>query len=470
MIWQEGAHGALGFAAGRQDGDTLWLRDLEMTGDFANGQFWLSIGVPELSLTETADNAVAIAYPPRISFAFGETEAVSTPTSVQFAIALENMQVRATGDDAQDLTYEYSADRLAIGELDLSGAEAGGAAKGDFAFIFDGVGGQSRVVQDTTQYRVEDNFTAQSFSYRIEYQDSSEGSALLQSGKIEDFAIRIAEVLPAGSAGRSFTAALFDESASFELWLDHGPGQGRGVDDFRPRGQRTLDTTSARSRMRLAIKQGEVEIESTTQEVTYGVAENGLPPFSVGMAQLGLQLKMPVVASEAERDAAFALRVNGFRINDSTWDLIDESRLFPRDPVNLEIDLAGKMRLLTTLFEWDMESPPPFDLHRLTLNHFLLDLLGAQLTGQGEVTFETNTPPNQEGWSPPIGQATWNLLGGQALLSRLADAGLIDTSMEAFVRGLVHQFTTVEPGEDSLSLTVEFSPEGHLLLNGQRLH
>ncbi len=69
----------------------------------------------------------------------------------------------------------------------------------------------------------------------------------------------------------------------------------------------------------------------------------------------------------------------------------------------------------------------------------------------------------------PLGEANFRLLGGNGLLDKLIQMGIVQEQDAMGARMMMGLFTTPGPAEDELNSTIEVNEDGHVLANGQRI-
>ena len=102
----------------------------------------------------------------------------------------------------------------------------------------------------------------------------------------------------------------------------------------------------------------------------------------------------------------------------------------------------------------------------LTLERYRVSAAGAEIIGKGAVTFDNS------GTEPlPIGTATFEFKGLNALIARLIEAGLItDQDATSARMGMAMMAAPAPSGdEDHLISEIEMTAEGHVYVNGNRM-
>ena len=99
--------------------------------------------------------------------------------------------------------------------------------------------------------------------------------------------------------------------------------------------------------------------------------------------------------------------------------MVDPGAQLPREPATLILDLSGRADVTADLTDPAVGelSAPPGALRSLDLNQMRLAAAGAELTGQGALTFDN--ADLSMGLPQPVGAVDLALTGGSALLDRL---------------------------------------------------
>ena len=107
---------------------------------------------------------------------------------------------------------------------------------------------------------------------------------------------------------------------------------------------------------------------------------------------------------------------------------------------------------------------PPGQINSLNINRLLLNLAGAELTGNGSFSF------NNEGEMPkPSGSVNLMLSGANALLDTLVGMGLLPEDQAMGARMMMSMFAVPGDSPDTLVSTIEVNEDGSILANGQRI-
>ncbi|WP_435256971.1 DUF2125 domain-containing protein [Thioclava sp. FR2] len=196
------------------------------------------------------------------------------------------------------------------------------------------------------------------------------------------------------------------------------------------------------------------------------------PELTLSYAEVAFDLLLPVMASDAPKDFTYVTRFVDFAVSPELWGIVDPAGAFPRDPATVIIDAKGKARLTTDLFDEEgmdaLGDVPPGEIHALTLTELLVRAVGAELSGKADVTFDNSDLTTFDGVPAPTGTVDVTVTGGNGLLNKLVDLGLVAGEEAMGIRMMLAMFTKPGEGEDVLNSTLEFKDKG-FYANGQRL-
>ncbi len=216
------------------------------------------------------------------------------------------------------------------------------------------------------------------------------------------------------------------------------------------------------------------DVRST--DVALNMSTPDLPfPVSAQMAESAFNMTLPLAAAEEPQDMALGLTLGGFTMSDMLWNIFDPNNALPREPATIAVDLEGTVTPFVNLFDpeavamLEQTGGVPGELNTLTLNDLTVDAVGSKLTGSGDFTFDNSDLETFDGMPAPAGTITFNLDGGNALLDRLIEMGLLAQQDAMGARMMMSMFSVPGNGEDSLKSTIEVKKNGQILANGQRI-
>jgi hypothetical protein len=205
-------------------------------------------------------------------------------------------------------------------------------------------------------------------------------------------------------------------------------------------------------------------------EVLLSGAQIPFPEVALRYAETAFDLVMPLSKADAPQDFRMGVTLRDLTVSDEIWAMVDPMANLPRDPATLVIDARGKATLTSDIMdEAAMNSGlPPGQLESFDLPALQLKIAGAELTGNGALTFDNTDLTSFDGMPAPTGTVTLNLTGGNTLLDKLVAMGMIPEDQAMGARMMMGMFARPGNGPDTLTSTLEFKDKG-FFANGMRL-
>ncbi|MFV2035789.1 MAG: DUF2125 domain-containing protein, partial [Halocynthiibacter sp.] len=199
-----------------------------------------------------------------------------------------------------------------------------------------------------------------------------------------------------------------------------------------------------------------------------------LPQIVIAAKEYGLNFLIPVSKSEEPGDFALGLRLVDLAVQDEIWGMVDPAGNLPRDPATIVIDAAGQASwffdIMDPASQEAINAPgAPGELYSLDLKELQVRIAGVALTGTGAFTFDNSDLESFDGVPRPEGSIDLKLVGANGLLDSLIAMGFVPEEQALGMRMMMGLFAVPGEGEDTLNSKIEFTPEGQVLANGQRL-
>lgn len=216
-------------------------------------------------------------------------------------------------------------------------------------------------------------------------------------------------------------------------------------------------------------------------QVNYNIDYNGLnldlsgseiplPVLQAAIQRFGVNFLMPLSKGDATKPFVLKATLEGAKIGDPIWNLFDPASILPRDPASLVVSLAGQAKVLVDMLDPNAAMlGAPAELHALSITEVLLDVAGAKLTGDGGFTFDNTDMTTFDGIPRPMGSLNVKLVGGNGLLDKLVQMGLLPQDQAMGVRMMSGMFLRPGDGEDTLTSEIQVTPQGQVLANGTPL-
>lgn len=442
-----------------QSGDTLVITDAVFRGTQPDGSF--SLTIPEIRLRETGGTVeiTVSAEMPMVAESTGED---GEKVSMAMMLTQEGLVTVASGTP-EDMTYDLTAPAIGfeMGDMTVDGVPVDMTLS---ATLRETVA-RYRATEGEAQ-RITSEMTGAALDFAMAVTDPEEGGTFQIEGSLADLAgqsdmttpeaMNPEDMAAALNAGLAMTGGFRYGAGSYSMAFADGAQTVNA--DVRAQGG-TIDAALSRDGLRYAVAGNGTEIAAEVSDLPF--------PVNLSVAETGFNFAMPLSAGE---DAPFGLglRLVDLAVSDEIWAMVDPGGQLPREPATLILDLSGRADVTADLTDPAVSemSAPPGELRSLDLNQLQLTVAGADLSGQGALTFDNSDL--SMGFPKPTGAVDLALEGGNALLDRLVAMGVLPEDQAMGARMMLGLFA-VPTGPDSLSSKIEFRDDGGIYANGQRI-
>ncbi len=435
-----------------------------------DGQF--NMVIPEMTLTENGDGTVNIDFPDSFPVSIsGESDGEAFSADLLYTQDALNMVVSGT---PEEMTYDYTANSLTLALDSMKfGEEAVSQDVLGLNFTMNEVAGSS-LMKIGEMRDIAQKFTASTMSYDVAFDEPDSDDDGRISGKLDDLAFEGDTTIPAGfdvtnvqdlyGAGFAASGTFTYGSGSTEM-AGTAEGEAFSLSSSSEGGEFTGSIDA--QRLVYDLVQNSTKLAVTTADLPF--------PIEIAMANAGLKLEIPVAASEEIQPFGFGLNLTDFTMSDVLWSLFDPAGALPRDPATIALDTTGTAKVLVDFMDpeaveaLETSEVAPGELHSLKINELLVSLVGAELTGDGDFKFDNSNTEAFDGMPAPSGVANLKLVGANALLDTLIGMGFVSENDALGARMMMGLMAV--PGEepDTLNSTIEFTEDGQILANGQRI-
>jgi hypothetical protein len=461
--WQDqsGAMGQTLSAAEVTAGDGSLTLD-GFTSRYADDEVSTVGRIEQIVMTENPDGSVSITMTDTYAFTFTFV-AVSgdPPVNLGVDITAPGLEITASGEPGARV-YAYDAPRITIEEGEISGGDGTPPTIemmigiDDFAATYqlDGTDPADMAYDSTT------TMSGMAGALDIVPPPSEEGrfKFAFSTGAVEaDGAGRLGNLVEVGAnpelvpAGFDLNGAFDYERLAYELTFQH------------PQDAFSMFYRNEGGRIATTFSETELDYSVTATGTSAQVMGADIPvPVDVSVGSAEIALRVPLAPAEAPQTLSARLAYQDVTMGDPIWALFDPDGSIPRDPISVVADLTGSARVVSNLLAMDPEAmgAPPGELRDMTLNELRVSVGGATLTGTGSAEFTPGPIPM------PVGAVDLQLNGGNALLDRLQETGLVPIEQIAMVRGMLGAFARPGPTPDTLESTIEFTEGGSITANG----
>ena len=433
------------------------------------GQF--NLVIPELTLTQNGNGTVSIGFPHRFPVTVsGESEGETFSADLKYTHDAQNIVVSGTRDN---MNYDYAANSLALAleSMDLDG-EALPSDILTFSFQMNEVKGTSQMKIGETR-SITQQFAAANLTYEVAFDDPDSADTGRISGKLNDLAFDADTMIPADTDVTNvevFYQPGFSASGTFAFGSGNteiaGSAEGEAFSLSSESEGGRFDGSIDAQRIVYDLVQNSMKLAVTTMDLPF--------PIEIAMANAGLNFELPVQSSDEIQPFSFGINLTDFTMSDILWNMFDPAGALPHDPATIALDTTGTARILIDFMDHTAEELESFDVepaevHSLKINKLLVSLVGAELIGDGDFKFDNSNTGEFSGLPAPSGVANLKLVGINSLIDKLIGIGFVSDSDALGARMMMALMTV--PGEepDTLNSKIEFTEDGQILANGQRI-
>jgi hypothetical protein len=482
-IAEEGGNGITAIA--RRDGDRLVLTDIVLPIGSPDDMADMRIG--RIEFQDRPDGTVAVLLPEAFPITIGDRgENTTGPDIVTLAASAPGfvMIIAGIGEKA---AFEITAASLALSvDKVIPALEAGqeldlNLALADLALTY-----RMDLTQATTSVASTLQLGTLHADFLVDLDDPDRDRADM-SFDVSGLDWTLDAVVPPSAQGQSSVGSAGSEnpfpemlaavadgfSIKAEVSNDSVAMRGDLVEKDR---QFAVDLTSGKGKTALWIdaeKAGyEVAIGQTAMSVKGNMPDLEYPDTSLSFAELVYGFSLGIGDLTQPQEGRFTARLIDLAIPPELWAEIDPTGTLGASPLSFALDVVGKFALAPEMLEPGWQPTPgvfpPVDIVDLTLGEFAVKAAGVDLGGDGTLTFDESDLVTFEGVPAPDGKLSFRATGVNALIDRLAEAGLLPPDeVTAFRMGLMF-IAKADEGPDSLKTEIEFREKG-LYLNGVKM-
>lgn len=456
----------------QQSGDTLVVSDLSVSMTLQDPVMTLGFAADSVTFGENGDGSVTVGLPLRMPLTIaGQNDDGERFESV-FDYTHSGLSMVVSGDPG-DLTYTYGADEvdLTLTTLTVDGVDLVDHAR--IAVSLNDIAGSTRMLIGAAR-SYEQSMTAGGLSYNMAFDNPESDERASFVGMLNGLEFDGAATLPADLDTADFPAMM---QAGFAVDGRFGYTSGQTDIDGAGNGEEFAFSSTSQG--------GTIEVGLSAQTLVYDISQkiaaisvqtNQLPfPVSLEMALAGVRMVIPVGKSDTEQDFELSVALRDFNMSDMIWGVFDPAGTLPRDPATLVLEMAGKAKVLYNLLDPEVTArleeteTAPGELNALTIRNLLVSVVGARLTGTGDFTFDNSDLETFDGMPRPTGYVDLQLVGGNGVVDKLIEMGLLSNSDAMGARMMMGMLAVPGEGPDTLNSRLEINDQGHVLANGQRI-
>lgn len=453
-------------------GNVTTITDMKVVATVPDAGGSFEMNVPQMTLTENGDGTVNIGLPESLPMTLsGEEDGEAFSVDIEYYHTGLEMVVSG---DPDDMTYDYSAPALGLklGDLQVDD-ETIPEDSLDMDLQLTDLAGSTRMKIGETR-AVDQNMTAAGLTYDLLFNDPEGSDDGKINGSLNQLTFEGTSVIP-----DSFSAidpqALFEDGFSFSGLFTYASGQ-TAIAGTSEGEAFSMGSESEGGRFGVSIDDQRLAYDVEQNSSKLAVTTADLPfPIEIAMANAGMKFEFPVQQSDEVQPFGFAMNLQDFTMSDVLWSMFDPAGALPRDPATIVLDATGTAKILTNLFDpasveaMETAGEAPGELHSLKISELLVSLVGAKLTGDGDFTFDNSNAAEFDGMPAPTGVANLQLVGANALIDTLISMGLVDENEAIGARMMMGMLAVPGDEPDTLNSKIEFTEDGQILANGQRI-
>jgi hypothetical protein len=464
-----------------RDGDSLVVTG--MTIDIAQEGVTGTGTLDEVTFTDQGDGTVQVTmsetYPIDLTIDAPEGDD-SGPTSITIEVSQPGTTIIASGDEAET-AYDFTSPDVKIALTSIEGVETEAIdLTAEFA-LANVVGTYLMSAGEGETSQLTSSFSADSLTLTVNGTDpdpspAEDGTAAGPSAVKLNMAM--ADISGTTNGSLIGTATMTDMAAALKAGFASEGTVNAGATTYdmevtEPKGVTKIVGAAATNAFGFAMDAGKMSYNAASTGVTMTMSSPDIPFPEVNLtyAEAAFNFLMPLGPNDAPADFALLTKIVDLSISEEIWAMIDPTNQLPRDPATIVIDTKGTAKLTTNIMDpAAMEAlgdQPPGELNTLDITALQAKIAGAELTGNGALTFDNTDLVTYGGMPAPTGKIDLKLVGGNTLMDKLVAMGLLPEDQAMGFRMMLSMFANAT-GEDELTSTLEFK-DGGFFANGQQL-
>ncbi|MBD3665658.1 DUF2125 domain-containing protein [Sulfitobacter aestuariivivens] len=454
-------------------GSDLTVSDITMSIDLPDNAGAMSMSMGSLSFVQNGDGSVEVVFPQDLPFAIEVAEQGDKQLSMSFVYGHSGHSLMVSGSP-EEMTYDHTADSFS---LTLTGLQVEDEDFGEenAKVRMQGTGLSSNTVMTVSDKRsYQQTGQLQNLSYDIAVKDPKQEGTFSIIGSVADLAFDGGGDIPMTITDASDMSAMMKAGFAVAGGFTYGAGNSQTNVTDPQNGNFAATTSTSGGTLGVEMSADKLAYQGQQNDLKMNVQVAELPfPIDISMAQGAFNLAMPVSKSDDPQDFAFGITMADFVMSDMIWSIFDPASQLPRDPATIKLDLSGQAKLDIDIMDPDaaaqMAGSAPGELRSLSISEVLVDAVGARLAGTGDVTFDNTDMTTFPGMPKPVGAVNLSLAGANGLMDKLVAMGLLPEEQAMGARMMMGLFAVPGDAPDTLKSTVEFTQDGQVLANGQRI-
>jgi hypothetical protein len=454
--------------AENRTGDTLVLSDVSVVAEQDGAT--ASVAIAEISLRDQGDGTVMVKMSdtvPVTTVAKGLDGETADDVSFNMEVGQPGMEIVASGA-AGEIRYDFTGPSMTIGMSEIT-AE-GETVPMTMKIALNNVAG-NYIVKGETDKTISTSLTADDMTMAMDMAEPGGEGKLVFNGKVSGLSGQSTSTLLAEMDMTNLPAAL---AAGFGVDGAFAYTAGEYSFDFAADGDTATGNGSSNG--------GEFSVAMDKDKLGYGIAAkdvaltmniSSLPfPVNVSYGESAFKFLMPVSKSDAPGDFTVLTKIVDLAVSDEIWGMVDPTGNLPRDPLTVVLDAKGQAKLGVDLMDEAAMANlqgPPGELHALELTQLQVKGIGAEITGDGSLTFDNSDLATFGGMPAPTGTVNLKAVGVNGVMDKLVAMGMLPEDQVMGARMMMGMFAKAVEGEaDTITSTLEFKDK-HFFANGMQL-
>jgi hypothetical protein len=451
-----------------RSGDTLTIEGASFASTQEGAE--ASLDIDEIVLRDQGDGTVAITMSDTYQLEVTASDSEGGEAQdIMLDISHPGLELLVSGTMAET-AYTVAAPEMKVSLAAVDGVPAADLGT-EVSFTVSGIAG-NYAAAGTDSRTVESNVTADTLDIVTNVKDPESGGSFNLKATMAALSSITSTTLPKDMDMADLPAAL-------KLGFATKGGLTYGQTDFSFDFVDGEDTGNGTGSMTggdfsVLMNASNLEYSTSTKGLALVLAASTIPfpEVKMGFAETAFGFVMPIAKSDEPRDFSILTKLVDLTVSDEIWGMADPAGNLPRDPLTVILDAKGTATLdIDVMDEAAMEAAgdtPPGQINSLDLNEVRLKGVGAEVTGDGALTFDNTDTTTYAGMPKPLGTITMNASGINALIDKLTAMGLIPEDQLMGARMMLGMFAKPGEGEDTLTSVLEFKDEG-FFANGMQL-
>ena len=453
-----------------EDGDALVVTGVEITSATEGAEADATLSIDELTFTDNGDGSVDVTLSETSTLAIraaGEEGKADTLTTLD--IVTPGLVITASGE-ASETRYDYEGPTVSVKLAGVEGPDADTPKDLKAEVNLTALAGNYLVAGETDK-TITSSMSAEGIAMVLFGTNPEDGSKIdakvnlagLSGQSTSKMVGDMAEMAAALKAGTSIQGDMAYQSASIEMAVTEAEGETK------------INATNAGGNLAFAMDAAKLSYGGTAKDASFTISGAQIPVPQVNLAykEGAFNFVMPVSKSDTPAEFAFLTKIVDLTISDEIWAMLDPTAQLPRDPMTVILDTKGTAKLSVDLMDSAamaaLGQGAPGELHSLDINALQVKLAGADITGQGALTFDNTDLTTYGGMPAPTGKVDLKATGLNGLLDKLMAMGLVPEDQMMGARMMLGMFAKVVEGEpDTMTSSLEFKDK-HFFANGMQL-